>query len=1109
MLKKAMIVLIILSIGFFIYTTYFKDNTLEYSKNSKVTSLDVKYTNGIYTLRAREQIDDTETDTMTFNDVIVEYVKSYLKGDHAVKDSMDNVTLTGNVQGENPENGWLVKGQELNYHKELNRFNSNQPMEAYNSIKKLKISGNYFESDINFDEILLDGNVNAVTDNFELVGEKAYFKGEVLELLGNVETEIKSLNKTNDKENSVVGVFPGAVYDTKTRILNATGAYQMYYKDFVINADELIYDENTDILISKGHVIINGENLNGSFSEAHFNIKEDKIYLKGPINMTYNDITFTGDNGIYDNGKETFETQGKAVIVRGEDTITASKFFYTKKTGTVEAFGEKTGFVYKGIGRELKGNYAKFYVEKNQIEIPGKFTFRYGQSKEDEVNGTGEKLVLNTVTQKGTANKPVLMQGKDNLKGNLGELDLLNGVYKLKGKVLGNYGNYIINTEEVDYYENTGLIEINKAYTIIDKTGKFKIWGNDVKFDTVKYLVTTTGKVNFTNETMTAYGTGLSHNLQSKEGEFKKDFYGKAPKSGVELTGDKVNFKEDTFVTLSQNVKGNHKDFTVDTQSATYDMVKETINMPSEALIKAKERRMEGKALTGLYDIKTEKYTGNKFSGWSDKATIVSDYIYYDLVKEEAYLKDNIVIKDKTMGAEIKGKEIVYYLTTEIVSSKYPIEIIRDNIYINSKSGKANLNDKTAQLDKTILTTDKKDKISGDTLYANLLKNEFKFDGNIEGTIYSLSQAQLKGIEELDYANPVRFKGDITKAFFVENGANKYIITRNEIINSSEFYYKDIKLQGDFIEFDNDAQKIFAKGNSKMSLESGNKISAESITMDMLSEMANLKNNVLITNTSDKTGGINTKADKAVFKNKENIVDLEGNIESYKGKTRLQADKGVYDLINSRLNGKGNILLSLDFETAEQMKEKQKRQKALSDKIKKAQENSAPPQVISMDVNLIELKKQFEGVSITWKSSNEDYITSDGKVTHPLHSEKDVVINLTATYVCEEVSEKKIFAVTVKKSDEKAYLKEHMNKELLYVEEKKVMLKPINFGITVKLVSSDERIIDNKGNIKVEDLSTLNGFSLKLVYSFEGINLDKEYRGSYLNDKFKFISLPF
>ncbi len=1109
MLKKALIGLIILSIGFFIYTTYFKDNSMEYVQNNKIKSLDVKYTNGIYTLRAKEEIDDTETNTMSFNDVIVEYAKSYLKGDHAVKDELDNVTITGNVQGENPTNGWLVKGQELIYHKDLDRINSNKPVEAYNSIKKLKISGNYFESDVSFDEILLDGNVNTVTDNFELVGEKAYYKGEILELIGNVETEIKSLNKTNDKENSVVGVFPGAIYDTKKRILTATGAYQMFYKDFIINANELIYDENTDIIIARGNVTINGTNLNGTFPEAKFNMKEDKIYLKGPINAVYNELNFVGENGVYDNGKETFETIGKVVVTSGEDILNAGRVFYTKKTGIVEIFGEKEGFTYKGIGRELKGTYAKFYVDKNQIEVPGKFTFKYEASKEDKVDGTGEKLILDTVTQKGTAQKPILHQGKDNIKGNLGELDLLNGVYKLKGKVVGNYGNYIVNSEEVDYYESNGMVAINKAYTINEKVGKFKIWGNDVKFDTIKYLVTTEGKVNFSNGTMTAYGVGLSHNLQTKEGEFKKDFYGKAISSGVELTGDKVKFKEDSFVTLSQNVKGNHKDFVVTTASATYDMLKETITMPTEALINAKGKGMEGKTANGIYDVKTEKYTGNNFKGWSDKATIVSDYIYYDMVKDEAYLKNNIVIKDKTMGAEIRGKEIVYYLITDIVSSKEPLEIKRDNIFINSKSGKANLNSKTAQLDKTVLTTSNNDRISGDTLFADLLKNEFKFDGNIDGTIYSLNNEQLKGVEAIDYANPIRFKGDITKAFFIENGANKYIVTRNEIINSSEFYYKDIKLQGDFIELDNDTQKIFAKGNSKMSLESGNKISAESITMDMLTEMANLKNNVVITNTNDKTSGINTKADKALFKNKENVVDLEGNIESYKGKTKIQADKGVYDLINNKMNGKGNILLSLDFETADQMKEKQKREKTLNEKIKKAQSNSVPLQIVNMDVNQIELKKQFEGVSISWKSSNEDFITVDGVVRHPDYKGKDLVINLTATYVCEEVSDKKIYAITVKKSDVKTYLREQMDKELLYIEGKKVMLKPINSGITIKLISSDTKFLDNNGNILVDDLSRLNGFGIKLVYSLEGVNLNKEYRGSYIDSKFKFISLPY
>ena len=84
-----------------------------------------------------------------------------------------------------------------------------------------------------------------------------------------------------------------------------------------------------------------------------------------------------------------------------------------------------------------------------------------------------------------------------------------------------------------------------------------------------------------------------------------------------------------------------------------------------------------------------------------------------------------------------------------------------------------------------------------------------------------------------------------------------------------------------------------------------------------------------------------------------------------------------------------------------------------------------------------------------------------------------------------------------------------MDKELLYIEGKKVMLKPINSGITTKLVSSDVKFLDNNGNIMVDDLSKLNGFGIKLIYTLEGVNINKEYRGSYIDNKFKFISLPY
>lgn len=1111
MLKKILYTIIIFSISFFIYTTYIKKESSEVfnAANPNWTSTDVRYTNGIYTLKAKEEIQNTDENKWYFKKVEAYFEKSVLKGDNAVRDAADNITLTNNVVAVNPTNGWTIKGQELVYYKDLDRLNSTLPVTAYNKFKKLTIVGNYLESTANLDEIVIQQQVKATTAKFEVISERALYKNGILDLLGSVETEIKSLNKTNAKENSIIGVFPGATYDTKIGILRATGAYQMFYKDFVINATELIFDENKDIVTARGAVTITGKEFYGEFTEAAFNLKEDKVYFVGPIKATLNTLNFTGDNGVYDNGKETFEVKGNAVVIDGENTLTTDRLFYTKKSNLVEVFGGAKKFTYTGTGRTLTGEYAKYFKAKNIIEIPGKFSFNFAANMGEVVDGTGEKLSLNTATQMGEAQKPVLIQGKDNIKANKGTFDFKNGIYKMKGKVVGSYAPYILNAEEVDYHEVGGNVIINNPYTITEKGTKFKISGNKLNFDTIKYIVVATDKTYFENETTNSNGIDLTYNMLTKIGEFKKDVYATAKTNGMQISGNKAQFKTNDYITLSENAIVKDKTFVVKSSNVTYSYIDKKVIMPNNAYINTYDKGLEGNAESGVYDLVTQKYSGNNFNGWNDKATVKSDFIFYDLVKEEAFLNSNILIKDKKDGIEVTGSEIIYYLKTNIVVSKEPLNIKRDNINMDAASGQININDKTVRLDKAVLTTSNRDRISGDTLNANLLKNEFTFDGNIDGILYSSGKTQLDGITEIDYANPIKFKGELTKAFFVENGKNKYIITRNEIINSSEFLYKDMKLTGDYIEVEKSSQKIFTKGNSKVLLTNGNKISADKITMDMLKEITNLKDNVIITNISDSMGGINTKADKAVFRNKDNLIDLEGNIESYKGKTKFQADKGVYDLTNNKLNGKGNIFMSLDFSTAEQTKEKQKKQKDAKAKIDKAIAESMPVAEVDIDGDSVELKKQFEGVNITWSSSNDDFIDGNGNVLHPSYKEKDVMVTLNATYTCDDVVTKKSYKINVRKYTAMAYLRSEMKKDTINVSNKKLIFKNKNSSIKLKLISGDERLIDNSGNIITNDLVKLNGLSIKVQYTLDGLILVKEYRGSYIDNKLNFIPIPF
>ena len=58
-------------------------------------------------------------------------------------------------------------------------------------------------------------------------------------------------------------------------------------------------------------------------------------------------------------------------------------------------------------------------------------------------------------------------------------------------------------------------------------------------------------------------------------------------------------------------------------------------------------------------------------------------------------------------------------------------------------------------------------------------------------------------------------------------------------------------------------------------------------------------------------------------------------------------------------------------------------------------------------------KGSVEGCTISWKSSNPDVISNDGKVTRPKEGEANVEVTLTATVTYGDISQTKDFAVTV------------------------------------------------------------------------------------------------
>lgn len=95
----------------------------------------------------------------------------------------------------------------------------------------------------------------------------------------------------------------------------------------------------------------------------------------------------------------------------------------------------------------------------------------------------------------------------------------------------------------------------------------------------------------------------------------------------------------------------------------------------------------------------------------------------------------------------------------------------------------------------------------------------------------------------------------------------------------------------------------------------------------------------------------------------------------------------------------------------------------------------------SLDITITELKNDIQlptegkaGSSITWTSSNEAYLTKDGKVTRPAEGKGDKQVTLTAVIECGASEKTKIFEVTVLENYEFETLKDFDLGEVLVTD---------------------------------------------------------------------------
>lgn len=1103
MLKNIMYSILALLIGVFIYNTYIKEDVevvVTTQSNRRMTG--VTYKKDGYRVEAEEQSEKDGDQNIYFDKAKAFFENTSIKGNSGVLDQKESdLILSGDVFGKNEINGWEISGDELRYLQSRNLFYSNTEIEAFNLEKNLTITGDYFESDSNMNNLKLEKNVHAFTEKYDLKADKSSYSETtgILHLEGNVVVVIKEAEKDGKKLSRIVGRFPRASYNSNTGILTSQGQFEVEYQGYLIRGTSINYDKNRQVMVFKKDITVEKEDIYLEFPIGRLDQLNNLLTLQGPVKGKKGSQNMEGDNGYIDTATEDMDLIGNVNVYDEKSQLTAYRAYYQKADDLLKLYGGEAGFLYTTEGRTFSSDYGEYYQSKNLLLIPNKFYFKSTDKDGQIINGEGYNLTFDTQTESGSADNPTVNKEKDYLKAMKALFDFKQAYHYLQGEVSGKYGSYDIKSTNVEVDEANQKVYIPEEYEVINPTNNTKLYGKDAIVDNIKGTITSKERTYLVQDDLEAHGDNLYYNYQDEMGSMEGNVYAYSKPKDLEITSRRADFKKNTYFNLYGDVNMTQGEYLAKTEELNYRLDEGKMYLPQETYMWSNLRDMEGRSEKGIYDINNQIYTGENYWGRSKLSVLKGDFVTYTLAKEEVYLKGNVEVEDQDTDMTLKTDELYYYKASEYALAPTKVEIVRNNILLEGDSGNANLIDKQIELENPVLTTTLGDRVSGDKLYGDYYKNEFDFAGNIDGKVYTANAAQLNGEEEIDYTKPLKFSGKLSKLFFIEDVDGNLLVTRTEIRDESKFVYNDMFLEGDYLEAQGSTQKLFAKGNSIITIQDMNKISAESIILDMVTEEAEMRNNVVLTNTSKEAGGINTKADYAFFSSKKNTVDLKGNIESYKGKTKFIADEGVFDLEKSTLSGKGNIFLSLDFETAEQSDARQKEEEKANKKIEIAMEEVKISNEIAFDTENIELPDEIEEVNIYWKSSDENIIDLNGNIYHPDYAQRDEIARLTATYIYGEYSQNKNYYIRVLKESKEEYLGRSLVKPSISLEDKKLIYQADSYGS--KLKGFDKEVFDETG--KILDVDKLKDATFTVGYYLEDINIDKVYRVVEDNDAYR------
>ncbi|MEG3014092.1 MAG: LPS export ABC transporter periplasmic protein LptC [Cetobacterium sp.] len=893
-LAYRVVIVTVLVLGYF---NYFADEKKIEKKEEIVETTGAIYDTDGYHIEAEKQKDFLQKDETSFEKAKALLEGMVLTGDNAILDAGKNLLLKNNILGKSL-NGWEFETQEAQYDKSKGEVQSTVGVTAINKVEGIEISGKNFKSDTKMEDVVLSGDVKFKTKNITLSAENAKYNdnNKIVDIEGDA---ILSGTIVGEGAGIVSGNFKGLKYNTKTNHLTTTNSFVIDYDGIKLHGDDLILNDKTESFkISKNvYILADGYKID---MDSITSDGGDNILFNGKIKGSNGVYTFSGNDGVYNKITKKFVLKGD---VAGSDkagaNLEADLAIYSTDKKVLELMSDKN-VVYTNPTSKILTKNLVYLTQTGELYLKDGYTY-----KGDQYDSKGQQFFYNKLTGKGYVIDGNVKNIIDNqfASGKRVDFDRTEDSYLVDGDAYFEDNNYIFESQKIDYLGKKGYVYLNEKYTLKRKNEKDMFEGLKGEYNLTTEVFKSFGAFKYTSEKNIIEGTNLEFNQKTGIGTVEKDIVAVDKQGKTKIVSTSGIFKENEFVKLDDKLILTSGDVVANANSGEYKMQAQKIYIPGEIVFEDKVKNASGKMYDGVYETDKKVFTGKNFTGKDMKNNLKSDIIKYFVSEGEFVLEENAEIEDEQMT--LKGNQLQYNQNTEIAKSLKPFTVKYGEYDIAGKTGDINLNTSYLKAKDVNIKSKQNEEFRGDIVEGTMNNMNLDFIGNVSGKIYQ------DGV-------PVTFSGDFVRAYFKKNAQGKNEIQRVEIRKNAIIKKEGTTLYSDYLEIQPQKKLVFGKDKTKAVLKDKDGI-ITTVTANMMNgnlntEVIDLVGKVVITR-KDKEKTLVTTSQKGKIKNKENLIELRGDVFVDDSESTISADEADYNTKTNKVKARGNVFV--DYKTNE------------------------------------------------------------------------------------------------------------------------------------------------------------------------------------------------